>query len=36
MGHAVVEALRYQPVGRCFDSWCCHWKFFFDKSLRPH
>jgi hypothetical protein len=29
-GHAVaqlVEALRYKPEGRGFDSRCCHWKF---------
>ena len=30
MGHAVaqfVEALRYKPVGRGFDSRWCHWNF---------
>ena len=30
-GHAVeqlVEALRYKPEGRGFDSRWCHWKFF--------
>jgi len=30
MGHAVaqlVEALRYKPEGRGFDSWLCHWNF---------
>ena len=29
-GHAVaqlVEALRYNPVGRGFDSRWCHWNF---------
>jgi len=29
-GHAVaqlVEALRYKPEGRGFDSRCCHWNF---------
>jgi hypothetical protein len=29
-GHAVaqlVEALRYKPEGRGFDSQCCHWNF---------
>jgi hypothetical protein len=29
-GHAVaqlVEALRYKPEGRGFDSRWCHWKF---------
>jgi len=28
--HAVaqlVEALRYKPEGRGFDSRCCHWNF---------
>jgi hypothetical protein len=28
----VVEALRYKPEGRGFDSRWCHWNF----SLRPH
>jgi hypothetical protein len=23
----VVEALRYKPEGRGFDSRCCHWNF---------
>ena len=30
VGHAVaqlVEALRYNPEGRGFDSRCCHWNF---------
>jgi hypothetical protein len=30
LGHAVahlVEALRYKPEGRGFDSRCCHWNF---------
>jgi hypothetical protein len=30
MGYAVaqlVEALRYKPEGRGFDSRCCHWNF---------
>ena len=29
-GHAVaqlVEALRYKPEGRGFNSRCCHWNF---------
>jgi hypothetical protein len=32
MGHAVaqlVEALRYRPEGRGFDSWFCYWNFLF-------
>jgi hypothetical protein len=32
-GHAVaqlVEALRYKPEGRGFDSRWCHWIFFVD------
>jgi hypothetical protein len=32
MGHAVaqlVEAMRYKPKGRGFDSRWCHWKFSF-------
>jgi hypothetical protein len=30
LGHAVaqmVEALRYMPEGRGFNSRCCHWNF---------
>jgi hypothetical protein len=30
LGHVVaqlVEALRYKPEGRRFDSRCCHWNF---------
>jgi hypothetical protein len=26
-GGAVVEALRYKPEGREFDSRWCHWNF---------
>jgi hypothetical protein len=26
-GGAVVEALRYKPEGRGFDSRWCHWNF---------
>ena len=29
-GHMVVqfvEALRYEPEGHGFISWCCHWNF---------
>jgi len=36
MGHAVaqlVEALRYKPEGRGFDSRWCHWNFFIDIIL---
>jgi len=36
LGHAVaqfVEALRYKPEGRGFDSRCCYWKFFIDIIL---
>ena len=35
-GHAVaqlVEAMRYKPQDRGFDSRCCHWKFFIDIIL---
>jgi len=38
-GHAVaqlVEALRYKPEGRGFDSRWCHGNFFIDIILRPH
>ena len=36
MGHSVaqlVEALRYKPEGRGFDSRWCHWNFFIDTFL---
>ena len=36
MKHAVaqlVEALRYKPEGRGFDSRWCHWIFFIDIIL---
>ena len=39
VGHAVaqlVEALRYKPEGRGFDSPWCHWNFSFTESFRPH
>jgi hypothetical protein len=32
-GGAVVEALRYKPEGRRFDSRWCHWNFFIDIIL---
>ena len=31
VGHAVaqlIEALRYKPEGRGFDSQWCHWNFY--------
>jgi len=35
----LVEALRYKPEGRGFDSRWCHWIFFIDiilpAALRP-
>jgi hypothetical protein len=37
-GHAVaqsVEALRYKPQGREFDS-RCYWNFSLTQSFRPH
>jgi hypothetical protein len=36
VGNAVaqlVEALRYKPEGRGFDSRWCHWIFFIDTIL---
>jgi len=39
VGHAVtqmVEALRYKPEGRGFDSRCCHWNFSLTQSFRPY
>ena len=32
----LVEALRYKPEGRGFDSRWCHWNFLLTLSLRPH
>jgi hypothetical protein len=29
----LVEALRYKPEGRGFDSRLCHWKFFIEIIL---
>jgi hypothetical protein len=31
-----VEALRYKPAGRGFDSRWCQWIFSLTKSFRPH
>jgi hypothetical protein len=38
-GHAVaqlVEAMRYEPEGRGFDSQWCNWNFSLTESFRPH
>ena len=32
----LVEALRYKPEGRGFDSRWCHWNFPLTQSFRPH
>ena len=32
----MVEALRYKPEGRGFDSRLCHWNFSSTKSFQPH
>ena len=37
--HAVaqlVQALRYKPEGRGFDSRECYWNFSLRRSFRPH
>ena len=31
----LVEALRYKPGGRGFDSRWCHWNFSLTNSFRP-
>ena len=31
-----VEALRYKPEGRGFDSRWCNWNFSLTQSFRPH
>jgi len=39
MRHAVaqlVEALRYKPEGRGFDSSWYHWNFLLTQSFRQH
>jgi len=39
LGHAVahmVEALRYKPAHRGFDSRWCHWSFSLRQSFRLH
>ena len=32
----LVEALRYKPEGRGFDSGWCRWNFSLTKSFQPH
>ena len=32
----LVEALRYKPEVRGFDSRWCHWHFSLTQSFRPH
>jgi hypothetical protein len=32
----LVEALRYKPEGRGFDSRWCHWNFTLTHSFRSH
>jgi hypothetical protein len=32
----LVEALRYKPEGRGFDSRLCHWNISLTSSFRPH
>jgi len=32
----LIEALRYKPEGRGFDSRWCHWNFSLTFSFRPH
>jgi len=31
----LVEAVRYKPEGRGFDSWWCHWNFLLTQSFLP-
>ena len=35
-GFQLVEALRYKPEGRGFDSRWYHWNFSLTQSFRPH
>jgi hypothetical protein len=32
----LVEALRYKPEGRGFDSRWCHWNFSLTQTFRQH
>ena len=32
----LIEALRYKPEGRGFDSQWCHWIFSLTQSFRTH
>ena len=32
----LVEALRYKPEGRGFDSRWCQWNFLVTQPFRPH
>jgi hypothetical protein len=32
----LVEALRYKPEGRGFDSPCCYWNFSLTYSFQSH
>jgi hypothetical protein len=32
----MLDALRYKPAGRGFDSRWCHWNFSVTKSCRSH
>jgi hypothetical protein len=32
----LVEALRYKPEGRGFDSRWCYWDFSLPLTFRPH
>jgi len=32
----LVEALRYKPEGRGFDSRLCHWNYSLTQSFLPH
>jgi hypothetical protein len=32
----LVEAVRYKPEGRGFDSLCCQWNFSLKQSFLPH
>ena len=32
----LVEARRYKPEGRAFNSRWCHWNFSLTQSFRPH
>jgi hypothetical protein len=36
VSYARWRCWRYSPVGHGFDSWWCHWNFYWTQSFRPY